>query len=104
MKIIRAISQEDYGGMTAPAPRPRIADTKTDTKGVKKGISGKVRAGGIGTQQQGSASRLRETGLDENSIVGALREGCSVKLCYPHRGSTAVLGVTGYNYTRYRTL
>jgi hypothetical protein len=32
-----------------------------------------VRAGGFGTQQQGGASRLRETGIDENSVAGRLR-------------------------------
>ena len=41
-------------------------------------IPGKVRAGGFGPQQQGGASRLRETGADENSVLGRLRTagGC----------------------------
>ena len=36
-------------------------------------IPGTLRAGGTGAQQQGRASRLRETGFDENSIAGGLR-------------------------------
>jgi len=35
--------------------------------------AGTLRAGGIGTQQQGRASSLRETGLDEDSVLGRLR-------------------------------
>ena len=37
------------------------------------GYPGTVRAGGFGPQQQGRASRLRETGPDENSVIGRLR-------------------------------
>ena len=37
------------------------------------GYPGTVRAGGFGAQQQGGASRLRETGTDENSVIGRLR-------------------------------
>jgi hypothetical protein len=40
---------------------------------VGNGIAGKVRAGGFGTQQQGGASGVCETRLDENSILGRLR-------------------------------
>jgi hypothetical protein len=32
-----------------------------------------VRPGGFGPQQQGGASRLRETGADENPLAGRLR-------------------------------
>ena len=37
------------------------------------GLPGTVRAGGFGPQQQGGASRLRQTRLDENSVAGRLR-------------------------------
>jgi hypothetical protein len=36
-------------------------------------LSRTVCAGGIRTQQEGIASRLRETGLNENSLAGKLR-------------------------------
>jgi integrase len=43
-------------------------------------IPGTVRAGGFGAQQQGRASRLRETRPDENSVVGRLRTRLSTNL------------------------
>jgi hypothetical protein len=46
----------------------RMGGTRQDRR-----LPGKVRAGGVGTQQQGRASRLCETGIDENSIAGRLR-------------------------------
>ena len=42
----------------------RLGGTRQDRR-----LSRTVRAGGFGTQQQGRASRLRETGLDENSVA-----------------------------------
>ena len=41
--------------------------------GQNCGLPGKIRAGGFGPQQQGSASCLRKTGVDEDSLFTGLR-------------------------------
>ena len=57
----------DYRRDVAQLPL-RLGGTRQDRR-----LSRTVRAGGFGPQQQGRASRLRETGPDENSVLGRLR-------------------------------
>ena len=60
----------------------RLGGTRRDRR-----LSGTFRAGGFGAQQQGRASRLRETGFDENSFLGRLRTARDIQALTSQSGA-----------------
>jgi hypothetical protein len=74
--------------MLGQLPLP-LGGTRQDVRNA-----GTLRPGGSGTQQQGRASRLRETGFDENSVVGRLRTAGGRKRC-PIGVSVAAIVIGG---------
>jgi hypothetical protein len=59
-------------------------------------LSRMVRAGGYGTQQQGRASSLCETGLDEDSISGRLRAESGNHITIICQSFSTKRGLTGF--------
>ena len=84
-KILREGSHDlcefDRGRLTPWIFKVQLSAKRSRFNGY---IPGTIRAGGFGTQQQGGASRLRQTCPDENSVAGGIRTTGSVKAARVH--------------------